>query len=93
MTKSDNFDEIIYDEDANNGSLGDVVDAMTSKINIRLLIFIFILFIMIQTDIYNRYVLQKYMPSGLDGDVPNNRGVIATASIFAVLCGLFMIFV
>ena len=71
-------------------SLGSVFVGLGNTIKVKVLIFIFITYIILNSEYFVHNVLCKMSPNAVDGQVINGTGVVIQAILFVLFCAVFI---
>lgn len=71
-------------------SMGSLFVGLGETIRVKILLFIFIMYVLINSDYFVINILAKMSPCAVDGQVISNTGVIIQALLYVALCGVFI---
>lgn len=97
---SDDFEDLLASSGNENSkkeklsgsreSLGSLFVGLGEAINIKVLLFIFVTYILINSDYFVHNILNKISPSSVNGQVICGTGVIIQALLYVSLCAVFI---
>jgi hypothetical protein len=71
-------------------SLGSLLVGIGETIKVKILVFMFIAYLLVNSDYFVHNVLAKISTDAVDGQVINGVGVIIQALLYVAICGIFM---
>jgi hypothetical protein len=71
-------------------SLGSLFIGLGETIKVKVLLFIFVMYILLNSDYFVHNILSKMSPDAVDGQIINGTGVIIQALLYVALCGVFI---